>query len=330
LYHRILTALDGSKASELAMRASLSLASLDKDSSITGCHVCSSELHKARFSDMETGLPESYHGEEIKRLRSVHGELIKSGLQLVANAYLEPLEKEAKRRGLIFHGVTPEGRNYVEILKMIRDLNIELAILGAHGNGSNGGLGSTAERVLLYSQGRDVLLARDIWDFNRRPIVVGVDGSAASYHALEIAAEIALAIEAEINAVSVYDPFFHSSIFGNIAPLLPNGGDIEFDIANQEEIHDQIIDVGLEKLYKQSLSKGVNIIKASGIDIISEVLAGKVSNEIQRYAASHAAGLIVVGRHGLHREKESLIGSNALKLARLCAANVLIVSAPEG
>ncbi len=278
---------------------------------------------------MEEGLPENYQEEVIKRLRNVHEDLIKDGLQQVANAYLAPLEREAKRMGLNFQGVTPEGRNYVEILKNSRDLNTDLVILGAHGNGGNLGLGSTAERVLLYAQDRDVLLARDAWDFNSRPIVVGVDGSVSSYHALKTASEIALATGAKINAVSVYDPFFHSSIFGNIAPLLLNSGGKGFDIAAQEKVHDQIIDVGLEKLYEQGLKRAINAITASGIEIMSEVLAGKVADEIQKFATSHASGLIVVGRYGLHREKESLIGSNALKLARLCTTNMLIVSAPQ-
>jgi nucleotide-binding universal stress UspA family protein len=331
LYHRILAALDGSKASELAAGASLSLANLNAGSSIVGCHVCASGLHRTRFSDMEEGLPESYGEKEVKRLRSVHGDLIKDGLQTVAKAYLKPLSEESLKKGISYRSIIPEGRNYVEILNTAKGIGAELLVLGAQGNGSGGGLGSTTERVLLYSRGWDLLIIRRPWDLNSGPIIAGVDGSENSFWALQRSAEIASAFHTQLSAVSVYDPFFHTNLFGNIASRLSNSEsskDMGFDISAQEKVHDEIIDIGLEKLYKQSLAKGVQSIDKFKLDVTSDVLAGKVSEEVQRYVSSNGAGFIVVGRYGLHKEKESLIGSNALKLARLSTANVLVVSAP--
>ncbi len=61
----------------------------------------------------------------------------------------------------------------------------------------------------------------------------------------------------------------------------------------------------------------------------TEVLAGKVSTKLLHYAAAVGAGLVVVGRFGLHRESEALIGSNAHTLARTGTTNVLVVEPPK-
>jgi nucleotide-binding universal stress UspA family protein len=202
-------------------------------------------------------------------------------------------------------------------------------ILGAWGHGDNKPLGSTAERVLTYFNGGDVLLMRDKWSFDNRPIIVGVDGSANSYSALRRAAEIALIYDAEVRAVSVYDPFFHSGVFKSIASSLPDGAKEHFDLSAQEMIHNEIIDEGLEKLYRAGLDKGIQFAKSFSVDIQPKVLAGKVSPEIQKYALENDASLIIVGRWGLHKEKRSLIGSNALRLSRLCMTNVLVVDSND-
>ncbi|WP_243670379.1 universal stress protein, partial [Methanoculleus chikugoensis] len=55
------------------------------------------------------------------------------------------------------------------------------------------------------------------WNLKNRPVVVGVDGSDASYAALHRAATIAAAFDAPLEAVAVYDPFFHAGVFPVIA-----------------------------------------------------------------------------------------------------------------
>ena len=64
-------------------------------------------------------------------------------------------------------------------------------------------------------------IMRRPWDFKGRPIVVGVDGSAESYAALKRAVEIARAFDAQVEAIAVYDPFFHTGVFRAIAGALP-------------------------------------------------------------------------------------------------------------
>jgi nucleotide-binding universal stress UspA family protein len=327
LYKRIFAALDGSVQSDLAMDAALSLAEKGSGVHLIGCHAYAARLHRSRFGDMEPGLPEGYRGEGLINLRRTHEDLIGEGLRMISDSYLEPLVKEAIDKGIAYECTTPEGRNYVQVINTANEKRANLLIMGAQGQGRAEGLGSTAERVLLYSQGMDVLLMRCPGGFKGGSIVVGIDGSDNSYNAMRRAVELAKTFDAEIEAVSVYDPFFHSGIFKSITTSLPERAKDRFDISAQEKIHDDVIDEGLKRLYSGGLKRGVQLAEAEGVKVRSEVLAGKVCTQIQDFVSRKDVSLIVLGRSGLHMEQGSMIGSNALRLARSSTSNVLIVSA---
>ncbi|MFB3764580.1 MAG: universal stress protein [Methanotrichaceae archaeon] len=325
MYKQIFVALDGSEHSDLARDAALSIAEKGSDIHLIGCHAYAASLHRTRFGDMEPGLPEGYIGEGLINLRRTHEGLIGEGLRMISDSYLEPLVKGAADKGIAYECATPEGRNYIQILRAAEERKANLLIMGAQGQGRAEGLGSTAERALLYSQGMDVLLIRKPWSFIGKSILVGIDGSIDSYYAMMRAVELAQVFDAQIEAVSVYDPFFHSSVFRSISASLPEKAKERFDLSAQEKIHDEVIDEGLKRLYTDGLEKGIRLADALGIRARSEVLAGKVCAQIQDFVSRRNISLIVLGRWGLHREQESMIGSNALRLARSSIANILVV-----
>lgn len=314
------------------MEAALALAGRGEQTLLLGCHVYAARMHRVRFEEMEPGLPERYQAEErLDYLRRTHDGIITEGMQLISDAYLAPLARKAQEKGLAWEGLTPEGHNYVEFLRVVREQRADLVVLGAwgHGHVPEGNLGSLTERILFYARESDILVMRRPWNFKGRPIVVGVDGSTNSYAALKRAAEIATAFDACVEAVAVYDPFFHTGVFQTITDALPEEAGERFNFPAQEKLHDEIIDRGLENLYRQGLERGVLLARSMGVEVRPEVVAGKVHPQIHHYAALREAGLVVVGRWGLHRESESLVGSNTLNLARLSSTNVLVVAPSE-
>jgi nucleotide-binding universal stress UspA family protein len=329
MYQRILVAMDGTQWSNMAIHASLELAQLGEKTTLIGCHVYGALMHRKRFEQMEPGLPERYQEErELTRLRGAHEDLITDGMQIISDAYLKPLHVLATKRGIPFIGATPEGRNYFEIMKASREQEADLIALGAHGHGHvpESILGSTAERVVTHSWHSDVLLMKRPLNLTKQPILVGVDGSQNSYAALLKAASIAKKTRSKIDVVAVYDPYLHSGVFTNIAGVLPVEKQEKFNFTAQEELHDEIIDDGLENLYDTNLQQGVKLVRDMDVEISSEVLSGKVFSQIHHHAARIDAGLIVVGRWGLHKETSTLIGSNSLNLARLSSTNLLFVN----
>jgi nucleotide-binding universal stress UspA family protein len=332
MYHRILIALDGSELSNLAAAAALNLATGRPDVQLSGCHVYAAAMHYSRFGEMEPGLPGQYkEGERLDNLRHTHDGLITEGMKTISDAYLDPLAKKAGERGISWEGITPEGRNYVEFLRMIDKKQADLVVMGACGHGSvpESELGSMAERVLLLAAKTDLLLIRRPWEFRGRPIVVGIDGSMDSYSALSRALGIARKTHASLDLVAVFDPYFHSGVFRTIAGALPEEKKKKFNFEAQERLHDEIIDRGLEKLYEEKLMQGKALAEEQGIEVRTRVIRGKVFPQLHHFAELEQAALLVVGRWGLHREDISLVGSHTLNLARLCTTNLLVVAPGE-
>ena len=331
MYEKIFLALDGSIYSDMAIDAGISIGN-NNASTLIGCHVYGAKLHKVRFNEMEPGLPDQYQEEEkLDYLRSTHDDLIKNGMNLISDAYLAPLIKKAQEKGLNFEGFAPEGRNYVEILRLIKDLKPNLVILGGFGHGVvKNTLGSLTQRILLHDSDTDILIIKKPFNFKYRPVVVGIDGSENSYNALKRSVEIAKIFNTKVNTVAAYDPYFHTGVFRTIADVLPLEYQKKFNFVAQEKIHDEIIDKGLEKLYFEGLEKGELIAQSMDMQISKKVLMGKVYSKILNYADLNNAGLIVLGRWGIHKESSSLIGSNAFNVAMLCESNILIVSKSEG
>ncbi|MEN6518486.1 MAG: universal stress protein [Methanospirillum sp.] len=322
---------DGSPHARLAEAAALALAGSCPGCRLAGCHVYAARLHRTRFEEMEPGLPSQYQEEErLERLRDTHDDLISNGMQLISDAYLRQLAGDAGTRGVAFEALTPEGRNYAELLRAIRELPADLAVLGAQGHGAveQELLGSVTERVLLAPTSADVMVVRAPWMAAGGPVIVAVDGSPEGYAALARGIGIAGAFDVPLVAAAVYDPFFHTGIFRTIADTLPEEQQRRFNFAAQEQLHDAIIDRGLEEIYRDGLARGEAYAKERGMAIETVVLKGKVYTELDRFATAEQTSLLVMGRWGLHRGPEATIGANALNAARIGTGNVLIVVPP--
>ncbi len=329
MYNKILIALDGSIYSDMAEEIALKIAENSNSSTLYGCHVYASKMHKYRFIEMESGLPERYQeAEKLNYLRDTHEDLITDGMQLISDAYLAPIAKKALEMDLKVEGITPEGRNYSKLLEVIDKINPDLIILGGWGHGKEevNALGSLTQRILLHSLKSDLLIVKKPMLFKYNPIVVGIDGSNNSYAALLKALSFANIYNTNIEAIAVYDPYFHTAIFRKIADVLPMEAQKKFNFTAQEKIHDEIIDKGLETLYLDGLKKARLIADSKKIPLNINVLAGKVYIKIIEYSNLKNSDLIVLGRWGLHKEDISLIGSHVFNCAIFSKSNVLVIN----
>ena len=333
MYNKILLALDGSYYSELGIESAIKIAKSSNSNTILyGCHVYASKMHKIRFTEMETGLPQQYQTEEkLIYLRDTHEDLITDGMQLISDAYLSPLVNRAIEESIKIEGITPEGRNYAKLLEVINTIKPDLIILGGWGHGKVDEkiLGSLTQRILMYAPTSDILIMKKPMNFKYNPIVVGIDGSQNAYAALAKALDLAKIFQTEINAIAVYDPYFHTGVFRKIADVLPEEDQKRFNFIAQEKIHDEIIDKGLEKLYLKALKKAELMASSLNVPIKIEVLSGKVFSKIAEFSNLKNSDLLVVGRWGLHKEEDSLIGSHSFNSTILSKSNILIISPGE-
>ncbi len=324
MYSHILVALDGSETSGFAGQTAVALA-VATGARLTVCHVYGVGIHRERFGAMEPGLPARYQQERtLVDLRQAHDRLMDEGFRALSTGYVEDLVASARGKGVATECISLEGRNYVGILRLAEAQRADLIALGAYGLGSvgDGMLGGTTSRVLQNAP-CDVLVARCAP--HAGPILAGVDGSDEALTAVGKAAQLGRAMHRPVHAVAVYDPGFHTRVFGIMAHCLSAQRQEEVGLANQEELHDDIINDGLGKLYAEFLSAARRRWGVNGVALETFLLTGKAYRALNEQAAASQADMIVVGRYGHHREPCSLLGSNAEGILRTASVNVLLV-----
>src|SRR5438477_4329500 len=296
---------------------------------LTGCHVYAARLHDYRFKQMEYTLPEEYKDEtELERQRKIHDWLIAMGLQLISESYLDVLKARAEAAGLAFTAKMMDGKHYKALIEDCASADYDLVIMGALGMGAvkDSQLGSVTERFVRRVT-RDTLVVRnpDALRDGQGTIVVGLDGSPQSFHGLKIGLALSKALHRPVQALAVYDPYLHYAMFNGIVGVLSEKASKIFRFKEQEQLHEEIIDTGLAKIYQSHLEIARKLAADDGADLSITLLDGKCFEKVLTFARKEQPWLLILGRVGVHPdEPEKDLGSNTDNLLRLAPCNVLL------
>ncbi len=321
---RILVALDASDHANRGLAEAVRLAGFG-GGTVTGIHAYAAKLHDRRFRQMEGGLPERYREEqEMERQREVHDDLITRGLNLISDSYHDEALKVCEAASIPYRRLSPEGKNYRRLVEAAARGEHDLLVLGAVGLGVVPGtaLGTVCSRVVRRSP-IDTLVIRDpARPLGDGPLVVGLDGSARSFGALMTALDLGRRLGAPVHAVAAYDPYFHYVAFNKISGTLNEEAGQEFRFKEQEQLHEEIIDSGIAKIYQSHLDVGRTVAAEAGVELICALLDGKPYRVIARYVGEVGASLLLLGKTGAHADPELDIGGNAENLLALAPCHV--------
>ncbi len=321
---RVLVALDASEYSDRALEESVRLAKT-ADGEITGIHAYAAMLHDRRFKQMEGGLPERYlEEEEMMYQRDVHDSLITRGLNIISDSYHDVGEEVCKKNDVPFHRLSPEGKNYAKIVEATKTGDFDVLALGALGLGAVPGslIGTVCERVVRRSP-IDTLVIKDSQRaIGDGPIVVGIDGSDIANGALKTALDIGQRLGVEVHAVAAYDPYYHYVAFNKIATVLSDEAGKVFRFKEQEQLHEELIDDGIAKIYQSHLEIAQRIASDLGVELKTKLLDGKVFRAVNDYLNEVGASLLVIGKTGVHVDADLDIGGNAENLLRTSPCHV--------
>ncbi|HYE92292.1 MAG TPA: universal stress protein [Terriglobales bacterium] len=328
MYKHIYVPVDNSDFSNRAIDVAVELGKAF-ESRLTGIHVYAARLHDYRFKQMEYTLPEEYKDEnELERQRKIHDSLIAMGLQLISDSYLDVMEKKSAEAGLAFERKMIDGKHYKVLIDDTNASDYDLVVMGALGMGQvkDSQLGSVTERYVRKIS-RDTLVVRnaDALKDQQGAIVVCVDGSPQSFHGLKIGIAMAKALGRPLQAVGVYDPYLHYAMFNGIVGVLNEKASKIFRFKEQEQLHEEIIDTGLAKIYQSHLEIGRKLAAEDGVDLSITLLDGKCFEKILTFARKEQPWLLILGRVGVHSEENEVdLGSNTENLLRLAPCNVLL------
>jgi nucleotide-binding universal stress UspA family protein len=298
---------------------------------LTGCHVYAARLHDYRFKQMEYTLPEEYKDEtELERQRKIHDSLIAMGLQLISESYLDVLKAKAEAAGLPFTPKMMDGKHYKALIDDCTASDYDLVVMGALGMGAvkDSQLGSVTERFVRRVT-RDTLIVRnhDPLRDAQGAIVVGLDGSPQSFHGLKLGLALGRAVNRPVQAIAVYDPYLHYAMFNGIVGVLNEKASKIFRFKEQEQLHEEIIDTGLAKIYQSHLEIARKLAAEDGVDLSITLLDGKCFEKILTFARKEQPWLLILGRVGVHSDEQEVeLGSNTENLLRLAPCNVLLTN----
>src|ERR671925_640418 len=331
MYKRMFVPVDNSEHSNRCVDIGVSWAKAF-GATLVGCHVYAAKMHDYRFKQMEYTLPEEYQDEkELERQRKIHDSLITMGLQLISDSYLDVMERRAAEAGIPFERRTYDGRTFQPLVDDIRCSRYDLVIIGALGMGAvkDSLIGSVCERVVRRVN-TDTLVLKDVrpWEEQQSgSIVVGLDGSPQSFAALKAAIALGKAFERPLEAVAVYDPYLHYAMFNSIVGVLSEQAAKVFRFKEQEQLHEEIIDTGLAKIYQSHLEVAREIARADGVDVQLTLLPGKAFEKILQHVRKVKPWILILGRIGIHSQPGEMdLGSPPENLLRLAPCHVLLSS----
>ena len=312
---------------------------------LVGCHAYAAKMHDIRFKQMEFTLPEEYQVEnELEKQRNIHDTLITMGLELISDSYLDVMKKRCMIDNVPFEQKMMDGKNYKVLVNDINESDYDLVIMGALGLGAvrDSVIGSVTERVvrrtttdLLIMKNTDPLeqqLSAETTEEVRNEtgsggnIIVGVDGSPESFAGLKTAIELGKKLNKEVEAIAVYDPYLHYTMFNSIANVLTEKASKVFKFKEQEQLHEEVIDTGLAKIYQSHLEVARKIALDHDVNLKITLLDGKAFEKILQYVRRERPWLLVLGRIGVHSDEDMDVGSNTENLLRKVPCNVLLSS----
>ncbi len=344
MYEKIFVPVDNSEHSVASIEVAVKLAKA-LGGELVASHAYAARMHDYRFKQMEFTLPEEYLVEsEMEKQRKIHDSLITMGLELISDSYLVVAQERAKEAGVPFTPKMYDGKNFKVIAEDINNSDYDLVVMGALGLGAvrDSLIGSVTERVARRVK-TDMLVMKNTASVDEQfapstngnaevrhassgGIVVGVDGSPESFAGLRTALTLGKTLGKEVEAISVYDPYLHYAMFNSIVNVLTEKASKVFKFKEQEQLHEEVIDTGLAKIYQSHLEVARRIAQEEDVDLKITLLDGKAFEKIIQYVRREKPWLLVLGRIGVHSDEDMDIGSNTENLLRLVPCNVLLSS----
>ncbi len=317
-YRAILLAVDSSDHSNRATEDGIKLGKLYQ-AGMTASHVYAAQMHDMRFKQMEGGLPEQFKEEnELERQRDIHDSLITRGLSIITDSYLIQAQTACEQYQLKFSGRSLEGKNYRVLVNEANNGQYDLLVMGALGLGAIPGstIGTVCERATRRCAIDSLIIKQPQHSISDGPLVAAIDGSKQSYAALLTAFNLARAWQTPLHVVSAFDPDYHYVAFNRIANVLSDEAGQVFRFKEQEQLHEEIIDDGLAKIYQGHLDVAQQLAEDFAINIETHLLTGKPHHAIEQYLRKISASLLLMGKTGIHCDDELDIGGNTENLLR--------------
>ena len=233
---------------------------------------------------------------------------------------LEKTRATLKREKGTVNVLTEVGSPAAAIVE--RSENYDVTVIGPKGQGtaSGVGLGPVASRVVEHGLG-PVLVARELRSDDGLRVLIAVDGSRASQHAVEIAGSLFDLRSAEVCLMHVVE-----------TPWIQLGLEEDWTTYSDEEKETSEAGSMEKELVREGeavIEQARDLLRDRRISVSTRIDEGTPANELLSEAQRAQYDLIVIGATGNRDLKHRMLGSVSSRIAWDAPCSVFIVREPE-
>lgn len=161
-----------------------------------------------------------------------------------------------------------------------------------------------------------------------KKMILCFDNSKISSIASDIVLNLARSFDSDVIGVHVYNASMHEGAFRIMEPTLPPQYQREDILLKQREVHNTLINVGMEKISLSYLKPLEETFRTSDVNFMPLIKEGKNFKALNSIITEVDADLIVMGSSGFNSNGKGFIGSVCLRVLRSNDRDFLIVKKP--
>ncbi|MBT9167178.1 MAG: putative universal stress protein [Syntrophomonadaceae bacterium] len=161
-----------------------------------------------------------------------------------------------------------------------------------------------------------------------KKIILCFDNSNSSIVASEISLSLARSFGSEVVGIHGYNAFMHEGAFRIMEPTLPQQYQKEEILQKQREVHNTLINVGMEKISLSYLKPLEDAFRAAGVNFRQRVKEGKNFKVLNEILSEEEGDVVVIGSSGFNSNGRGFVGSVCLRVLRNNDRNFLVEKKP--
>ncbi len=158
-----------------------------------------------------------------------------------------------------------------------------------------------------------------------KKILLCFDNSDQSMISAETTLKLAMVFNSEVIGVHGYNAGMHEGAFRIMEPTLPERYQKEELLTRQRDVHNRLINIGMEKISLSYLKPLRERFTGTSINFRERVKEGKNFTAVKEIIEDEKGDLVIMGSHGFNSDGNGFIGSVCLRVMRLIDTNFLIV-----
>ncbi len=158
-----------------------------------------------------------------------------------------------------------------------------------------------------------------------KKILLCIDNSDITSIATGVSLKLAREFDSMVVGVHAYNAFMHEGAFRIMEPVLPSKYRKEEMLRKQREMHNRLINIGMERISISYLKPIQEAFSREDIDFRASVKEGKNFKVLNQIITEEDGELIVIGASGFNSNGKGYLGSVCLRVLRGNDRNFLIV-----